>query len=162
MPILTRHRNHQRIIAHCRRRRSPGRQIRQRIRPAEGKQPLLGSLPSVSPAAHPVIRVSQRDSTDPMLLRKSNRPLHASQRIQISNTSMSIPPLQPTEPRNLRGLRCDIDRAVRHLRRKPRKPVQPMRIDAITRRLSKELRNTRRALPPPFQAAVTSPSRSAA
>ncbi len=93
-----------------------------------------------------MIRIRQRDSTNPMLFRESNRPLHAGQRIQIPDSPMPIPSLQPAKTSSLRWLRIHIDSAIPNRLRKPRKPVQPMGINAIARRLGKEPRAHRRPL----------------
>lgn len=145
-PASPRHRKDQRIVAQRRSRSAPRRQVRQRVRPAHRKQPSLRSHPAVRSSTHPVVGIAQRHAPNAEPPRQLHRPLHRRIRIQIPDTTPSIPPFhrqsRPTRSRstNPNRLRLHVNRAVPHHGRHSRKAVHPMRIHTIARRLRKQPR----------------------
>src|SRR5262249_53766006 len=117
---------------------SPRRKIGQRVCPADSDDAGFGCLPAVSAAAHPVIRVGERDAGDGVLTRKRDGVFHTVPSVQISRPAVSIPSFQSARSSDYVWFSVrNNDTALDHAY-KLRKAVQSVGIDAVARCFGEE------------------------
>src|SRR6266849_4503187 len=94
MALISRHRYHERIIAKSRFARTPRREVRHRVGPADANDARVRGLPAIAATAHPVIGVAQRDAADAVVARKRYGPLHTRVSVQVAGPAPAIPLLK--------------------------------------------------------------------
>lgn len=131
----------ERVVAEQRSRRAPRRKVRHRVRPAERERARVGRLPAVAPAAHPVVRVPQRDAAQPVPSRKLDCPRHRVVRVQIPRPAPSVPTLKrPAVPFDAGRARARVHRAFADHLNESRKTFEAVRVDAVAVCVGEEAR----------------------
>src|SRR6266852_674304 len=129
MTCGARHGNHQRIVTQPRFTRTPRREVRHRVGPADANGARIRGLPAIAATAHPVIGVAQRDAADAVVARKRYGALHTRVIVQVAGPAPAIPSLKRAVSRYQLRLGLNIHDAIPNSFNESWKPIYTVRVD---------------------------------
>ena len=110
---------------------SPGREVGEGVRPAEGEEAGLGGKPSVGAAAHPVVGVGESDCSDAVLAGEGDGAVHDGVGVEVAEAAVSVPALDTSEGCGAGGLGVDVDAAVLDHGGEAGEAIEAVGVDAV-------------------------------
>ncbi len=110
---------------------APGGEVTACVGPAYGEQTLVGGLPSVGAAAHPVVRMGEGDGSDAVLAGESDGAGHGVLGVEIADAEVSGPALDAPGRDEQVGGGVDVDAAVAHHGGEAWEAIETVGLDTI-------------------------------
>lgn len=127
---------------------APGGEVAAGVGPADGEQPLIGGVPAVASATHPVVGVGECDGSDAMLAGECDGALDGVLGVEIADAAVSVPALDGSRGGYERGRGVNVDAAVADHGGEAREAVEAVRLDAVARAFGEDAGAARGSLRP--------------